>query len=45
MRYHVVNPGAWMLHCHIQSHLNGGMAMVILDGIDVWPDVPEEYKN
>jgi hypothetical protein len=40
-----MNPGAWMLHCHIQSHLSGGMAMVILDGTDVWPDVPDEYRN
>jgi FtsP/CotA-like multicopper oxidase with cupredoxin domain len=39
VRYHVVNPGAILLHCHIQSHLNGGMAMVILDGVDVWPEV------
>jgi FtsP/CotA-like multicopper oxidase with cupredoxin domain len=40
VRYHVVNPGAWLLHCHIQTHLNGGMAMVILDGVDEWPQVP-----
>ncbi|KAF2689829.1 multicopper oxidase [Lentithecium fluviatile CBS 122367] len=45
VRYHVVNPGAWMLDCHIQSHLNGGMAMVILDGMDEWPEVPEDCKN
>jgi FtsP/CotA-like multicopper oxidase with cupredoxin domain len=45
VRYHVVNPGAWMLHCHIQSHLNGGMAMVILDGVDAWPEVPDDCKN
>lgn len=45
VRYHVINPGAFMLHCHVQSHLNGGMAMVILDGVDEWPEVPEQYKN
>ncbi|KAF1845017.1 multicopper oxidase [Cucurbitaria berberidis CBS 394.84] len=45
VRYHVVNPGAFMLHCHIQSHLNGGMAMVLLDGVDEWPEVPEDCKN
>jgi len=45
VRYHVVNPGAFMLHCHVQSHLSGGMAMVILDGVDEWPEVPDEYKN
>lgn len=45
VRYHVINPGPFMLHCHIQSHLNGGMAMVMLDGIDAWPEVPERYMN
>jgi FtsP/CotA-like multicopper oxidase with cupredoxin domain len=45
VRYQVVNPGPFMLHCHIQSHLNGGMSMVILDGVDEWPQVPEEYRN
>lgn len=43
VRYHVTNPGAWMLHCHIQTHLMGGMAMVIQDGVDHWPTVPPEY--
>jgi FtsP/CotA-like multicopper oxidase with cupredoxin domain len=42
VRYHVVNPGAWLLHCHVQSHLSGGMAVVILDGVDEWPVVPEQ---
>lgn len=45
VRYQVVNPGAFMLHCHIQSHLNGGMAMVILDGVDEWPEVPGDCQN
>ncbi|AEO69834.1 4c3f7579-281f-413b-9b04-61e62d660a29 [Thermothielavioides terrestris] len=43
VRYHVTQPGAWFIHCHIQSHLLGGMAMVIQDGVDKWPVVPEEY--
>lgn len=45
VRYHVTNPGAWFLHCHIQSHMLGGMNMVILDGVDNWPTVPDEYLN
>lgn len=45
VRYHVVNPGVFMLHCHIQSHLNGGMSMTILDGVDEWPTPPESCKN
>jgi len=43
-RYQVVNPGAFYVHCHIQTHLNGGMAMTILDGVDVWPEIPAEYQ-
>lgn len=43
VRYHVTEPGAWFLHCHIQTHLLGGMSMVIQDGIDHWPTVPPEY--
>ena len=43
-RYHVVNPGAWYLHCHIQTHLTGGMAMTMMDGVDAWPAIPEEYQ-
>lgn len=45
MRYHVVNPGAFLMHCHIQVHQSGGMALAILDGVDVWPEVPWIYRN
>ncbi|KAL2822316.1 multicopper oxidase-domain-containing protein [Aspergillus cavernicola] len=44
IRYHVVNPGPFLLHCHIQVHQSGGMALALLDGIDEWPEVPEEYQ-
>ena len=44
-RYHSANPGAWYLHCHIQTHLSGGMAISILDGVDVFPQVPAEYLS
>jgi FtsP/CotA-like multicopper oxidase with cupredoxin domain len=45
VRYHVSNPGAWLLHCHIMNHMVGGMMMVILDGIEAWPEIPPEYLN
>jgi len=45
LRYHVTSPGAWLVHCHVQSHLVGGMALVIQDGADAWPVVPDYYKN
>ncbi|KAE8389550.1 laccase TilA [Aspergillus alliaceus] len=44
IRYQVVNPGAWLLHCHIQVHLSGGMALALLDGVDKWPEIPHEYS-
>ncbi|KAL2698464.1 hypothetical protein AAEP93_009852 [Penicillium crustosum] len=43
VRYHVQNPGAFFLHCHIDPHLTGGMALAILDGIDTWPSIPTQY--
>ena len=33
------------MHCHIDPHLTGGMGIAILDGIDKWPTIPEEYEN
>ncbi|KAE8452253.1 hypothetical protein EG329_000953 [Mollisiaceae sp. DMI_Dod_QoI] len=43
VRYYVENPGAFLLHCHINPHLSGGMGVAILDGIDKWPTVPAAY--
>lgn len=43
IRYQVTNPGAWLLHCHVEIHLAGGMGMVIMDGVDQWPTIPENY--
>jgi len=34
-----------LFHCHMQTHLSGGMAIVMLDGFDAWPNVPAEYAN
>ncbi|KAL5116353.1 hypothetical protein ACEQ8H_005701 [Pleosporales sp. CAS-2024a] len=45
IRYQVVIPGAFMLHCHMQNHMSGGMAMTILDGTDEWPEVPDNGEE
>lgn len=45
LRYEVVNPGPFLFHCHIQTHVSGGMALTFLDGVDDWPEVPEAYLN
>ncbi|KAM0280847.1 hypothetical protein ACHAQH_003877 [Verticillium albo-atrum] len=44
LRYHVTNPGPWLMHCHVQNHMSGGMSIIVQDGIDAWPTVPEEYQ-
>ncbi|KAK3713673.1 Multicopper oxidase ctb12 [Vermiconidia calcicola] len=45
IRYRVENPGVWLFHCHVQTHLSGGMGMVIMDGVDSYPEVPPEYRE
>ncbi|KAJ5948228.1 Laccase abr2 [Penicillium verhagenii] len=45
LRYQVVNPGAFLMHCHIQVHQDGGMALAILDGVDAWPTIPTAYLD
>ncbi|KAF8466319.1 conidial pigment biosynthesis oxidase Arb2 [Kalaharituber pfeilii] len=45
VRYHVRIPGPFLLHCHIETHLEGGMAVALLDGVDVWPEVPDEWRH
>lgn len=42
LRYQANTPGAWLLHCHVQSHLSGGMAVAILDAVDRFPSVPSD---
>ncbi|KEF58555.1 uncharacterized protein A1O9_06481 [Exophiala aquamarina CBS 119918] len=45
LRYEVVNPGPFLFHCHVQTHVAGGMAVAFLDGVDDWPEVPAAYAN
>ncbi|KAI3318680.1 multicopper oxidase [Xylariaceae sp. AK1471] len=45
VRYHVTNPGAWLLHCHISTHLRGGMSMVLQDAVADFPKIPDEYLH
>ncbi|KAH7325751.1 Cupredoxin [Stachybotrys elegans] len=45
VRYHVTNPGPWLLHCHINNHMMGGMMVIIQDAPEAWPTVPEKYRN
>ncbi|KAE8383443.1 Cupredoxin [Aspergillus bertholletiae] len=40
IRYQVTNPFPSLLHCHITTHQEGGMALALLDGIDAWNELP-----
>ncbi|KAF1953672.1 laccase-2 precursor [Byssothecium circinans] len=35
LRYQAQNPGAWYFHCHIDFHVVGGMAAVIIEAPDI----------
>ncbi|KAJ5350197.1 hypothetical protein N7541_007924 [Penicillium brevicompactum] len=37
IRYVTDNPGAWILHCHIQWHMLSGMELVLVEGQDQLP--------
>jgi FtsP/CotA-like multicopper oxidase with cupredoxin domain len=39
------NEGVWLVHCHIMSHLQGGMSVVIQDGTDGGIFVPPAYRG
>lgn len=43
VRHYVENPGPWLLHCHILTHSEGGMSLLIMDGVDAWPEMPDYY--
>lgn len=38
------NPGVWLMHCHTQSHIQGGQSMIIQDSVDTLPAIPTEYS-
>ncbi|KAI0258279.1 laccase C [Gloeopeniophorella convolvens] len=39
IRFFTDNPGPWFLHCHIDWHLNAGLAVVMAEDV---PDVPTQ---
>ncbi|KAK7203049.1 multicopper oxidase-domain-containing protein [Myxozyma melibiosi] len=46
LRFVADNPGAWMLHCHLNTHLMGGMGVVIMeDREEALKKLPAKYKQ
>lgn len=43
IRYEVLVDTVTFMHCHINEHLFGGMAVVLLEGNGHVPVIPEEY--
>ena len=41
VRYKADNPGVWFFHCHIDLHLAGGMAAIIIEA----PDILQEQQS
>ncbi|XP_062575775.1 uncharacterized protein LOC134237656 [Saccostrea cucullata] len=34
------NPGVWFMHCHVDSHMMNGMALMLYEAIDHIPELP-----
>ncbi|KAJ5343453.1 hypothetical protein N7541_008006 [Penicillium brevicompactum] len=45
IRYVTDNPGAWILHCHIQWHIVSGMALVLVEGEDRLQTLVGSYND
>ena len=43
IRYQAPVDTITFMHCHINLHLFGGMAVVLLEGADRLPPIPDEY--
>jgi len=38
--FNASNPGAWFFHCHIEEHLEAGLAVIWNSGVDRIPPIP-----
>ncbi|KAF9989990.1 ferroxidase fet3 [Mortierella antarctica] len=49
IRFQATNPGVWFFHCHIEWHLEAGLAMTLVEAPEVMPSVltvdPRHYEH
>ncbi|KAK6828345.1 laccase TilA [Apiospora arundinis] len=45
IRYHITFPAVSMLHCHMIHHFASGQQVILLEGMEVMPPVPQELKD
>jgi len=43
IRYEVPVNTVTFMHCHINEHMFGGMAVVLMEGVENLPPIPDEY--
>lgn len=41
IRIYATNPGVWFMHCHIDRHMMGGMAVMLYEALDQVKDLPD----
>ena len=45
VRYRVPVNTVTFMHCHINEHMFGGMAVMLLEGVENLPAIPDEYLS
>ncbi|KAF1813975.1 conidial pigment biosynthesis oxidase Abr1/brown 1 [Eremomyces bilateralis CBS 781.70] len=45
IRFKADNPGVWLLHCHIEWHIEGGMTATIVEAPDELPDIAQLHPS
>ncbi|KAF9950961.1 hypothetical protein BGZ72_007474 [Mortierella alpina] len=49
IRFRATNPGVWFFHCHIEWHLEAGLAMTLIEAPEEMPKVltvdPKHYEH
>ncbi|KAI1309734.1 hypothetical protein EDD11_003986 [Mortierella claussenii] len=49
IRFRANNPGVWLFHCHIEWHLQAGLATTIIEAPEIMPSVlkidPSHYEH
>ncbi|TDZ30168.1 Laccase abr2 [Colletotrichum spinosum] len=45
VRYMITFPAVSMLHCHMIHHFASGQQVILLEGMEVMPPVPQELKD
>ena len=45
LRFKSTNPGFWLMHCHVSTHLFEGMSMLLNVGHSDHPNLPESFPT